>query len=156
VLLHDLKVGVWCAVSALMITGCRVFSRNKKFRTLCQIVSPFFDQLMDEEESCGNFMRCNATAFNVNSSVDALDEVLANEIKSRIVASAVARFKCLSVYLWSTLKDKNMYVNNLHWLEELQEIIRYEIFAISLQHLRPVSRNIFLRCDICLETGLSR
>jgi hypothetical protein len=34
---HDLKDGVWCAVSALMITGCRVFSQNSKLRTFREI-----------------------------------------------------------------------------------------------------------------------
>jgi hypothetical protein len=39
------------------------------------IPSPFFDQLTSEEKSHEHFMQDNAMAHNVNSFMDALDEV---------------------------------------------------------------------------------
>jgi hypothetical protein len=39
------------------------------------ILSPFFNQLTDEEKSYGHFMQDNATAHTANNSVVALDEV---------------------------------------------------------------------------------
>jgi hypothetical protein len=39
------------------------------------ILSPFFSQVTDEEKLYGHFMKDNATARTVNSSVVALEEV---------------------------------------------------------------------------------
>jgi hypothetical protein len=39
------------------------------------ILSPFFDQLTDEEKLCGHFMQDNATAYTVSNPMHALDEV---------------------------------------------------------------------------------
>jgi hypothetical protein len=54
------------------------------------------------------------------------------------------------VYLGGTLKEK-VYVSSPHTLEQLQENIRPKIYAVSVQQLRHVSRNIVSQCEACLE-----
>jgi thiamine phosphate synthase YjbQ (UPF0047 family) len=46
---------------------------SKHYVTL--VLSPFFDQLTDEEKSYRHFMQDNATAHTANNTMVALDEV---------------------------------------------------------------------------------
>jgi hypothetical protein len=46
------------------------------------ILSPFFDQLTDEEKSYGHFMQDNATAHTANNYMVALDEVFGERVIS--------------------------------------------------------------------------
>lgn len=56
--LHDLKVGIWCAVSVQRINGPMPFSKtlNSK-RCVKLILLPFFDVLTKGEELYGHFMQ---------------------------------------------------------------------------------------------------
>jgi hypothetical protein len=150
--LHDLKVGVWCAISARRIIGPVFFHETiNSERYVRLILSPFFDQLTDEEKSYGHFMQDNATAHTANNSMVALDEVFGERVISRgLWPPRSPDLNPCDFYLWGTLKEK-VYVNNPHSLEELQENIRHEISTIPVQQIGRVSRNIFSRCEACLE-----
>jgi hypothetical protein len=77
--LHVLKVGVWCVISAEDNWAC-VFSTSSSKHFVTLILSPFFDQLTDENKLYRHFMQDNAMAHTANSSVVALHEFLGNEL----------------------------------------------------------------------------
>jgi hypothetical protein len=52
-------------------------------RYVILILSPFFDQQTDEDQSYGHFMQDNATAHTANNSMVALDEVFGERVISR-------------------------------------------------------------------------
>jgi hypothetical protein len=72
--LHDLKVGVWCAISVEDNAALSFHETINSKHYVRLILSPFFDELTDEK-LYGHFMQDNATAHTVNSSTVALDEV---------------------------------------------------------------------------------
>jgi hypothetical protein len=75
------------------------------------------------------------------NSVDALDEVFDQQVKSRgMWPPQLPDLNPCDFYLCGMLKGK-VYVKNLHSLEELQENIRHDIL--------PFPYNSF---DVCLET----
>jgi hypothetical protein len=47
------------------------------------ILSTFFDELIDEEKSCGNVMQDNKTAHTTKDSIKELDKVLGKRVISR-------------------------------------------------------------------------
>jgi hypothetical protein len=131
--LHDLKVGVWCAISARrIIEPVFVHETINSERYVRLILSPFFDQLTDEEKSYGHFMQDNATVHTANNSMVALDEVFGERVISRGLWPPRSHdLNPCDFYLWGTLKEK-VYVKNPHSLEELQENIKHEISAIPV------------------------
>jgi hypothetical protein len=53
-------------------------------------------------------------------------------------------------YLWGNLKRK-VYKNNPRSIEALQAEITRVIGSIAMDELQRVSRNLFLRCEACLQ-----
>jgi hypothetical protein len=73
------------------------------------ILSPFFNQLTDEEKSYGHFIQDNATAHTVNNSVVAFDEVFGERVISRGLWPPQSHsLNPCDLYLWRTLKEKCM------------------------------------------------
>jgi hypothetical protein len=61
--LHDLKVGVWCAISVRRTIQPMSFHKTiNSERYVRLILSLFFSQLTDEEKLYGHFVQDNATA----------------------------------------------------------------------------------------------
>jgi hypothetical protein len=81
--LHDLKIGVWSAISVqrkIQLLSFHEIINSKCYEKL--ILSLFFGQLIDGENLYGNFMQDNATAHMVNNSVIALDKVFGKRVTS--------------------------------------------------------------------------
>lgn len=63
--MHDLEVGVWCAISERRITGGQHFQRNNKLQTLCEInYVTLLPSTQRNKYSYRNVMRDNATAHS--------------------------------------------------------------------------------------------
>lgn len=61
--LHDLKFGGFCAISAWKIIRPLIFHKTISSEHYVRLIlSPFFNQLADDEKSYGHFMQDNATA----------------------------------------------------------------------------------------------
>jgi hypothetical protein len=55
--MHDLQVGLWCVINAWRKPGPNFFyDETNPERRVRFILSPFFDQLNDEDKSYGHFM----------------------------------------------------------------------------------------------------
>jgi hypothetical protein len=80
--LHDLKVGVWSAISAQSTIQPMSFHKTiNSERYVRLILTPFFSQLTDEK-SYGYFMKDNITVHTANNSMVALDEVFSEQVIS--------------------------------------------------------------------------
>jgi hypothetical protein len=115
--LHDVKLGVWCAISARRITGLVIFHEAiNSERYVRLILSPFYIQQTNEEKSYAHFVQDNATAHIANNSMVALDNVFGERIISPgLWPPQSPDLNSCDFYLWGTLKEK-VYVNNPHIL----------------------------------------
>lgn len=155
--LHDVKVGVWCAVSAKKIIGPIFFNETiNSERYIQQILEPFFLELSPNEKFHGYFQQDGATAHTANATINRITEVFEDRIISRnCPVPWPARSPDLNpcdFYLWGKLKDV-AYKNNPRTAEELQENIRSSVQAITKEELFLVSNNLLKRADKVLEAG---
>jgi inhibitor of nuclear factor kappa-B kinase subunit alpha len=150
--LHDIKIGVWCAVSARRIIGPIFYHETvNSDRYVRHILEPFFEQLTDDERQYGYFQQDNATAHTARNSISALQEVF----DDRIISTGLwpPRSPDLSVcdfYLWGNLKGK-VYRNTSRTAEALQNEIRNVVASISADELQRVSQGFLRRCEACLR-----
>lgn len=146
--LHDVKIGVWCAISARRIIGPIFFRETiNADRYIDLILRPFFQELTEEERSNGYFMQDNATAHTANRSMEVIREVFEDRVVNYPPRSP--DLNPCDYYLWGMLKGK-VYVNNPHTREQLQENITQVISNITRAEIRRVSGNLFTRCQACL------
>lgn len=151
---HDPKVGVWCAVSARKVIGPVFFEETiNSYRYVELILLPFFQELTKEEKLYGFFMQDSTMAHTADFSMAVLEEVFGERlITCGLWPPRSPDLNPCDYYLWGTLKDR-VYVNSPHSLQELKENIQREIADVSSAELRHVWRNIFRRCEACLEAG---
>jgi hypothetical protein len=63
--LHDIKVGVWCAMSARRVIGPIFFGDTVDTdRHVSDILEPFFQEVTEEETRYGYFQQDSTTAHN--------------------------------------------------------------------------------------------
>lgn len=157
--LHDLKVGVWCAVSARRIIGPIFFHQTvNSERYIANIFNPFVAALTEEETTYGYFQQDGATAHTSRRTMDHIHTIftpdrVVSRGQSDLSPSWPPRSPDLSVcdyFLWGTLKAK-VYRNNPHCLQELQQNISDEIAAIPAVQLRSAFRNLLTRAQRCQE-----
>jgi hypothetical protein len=78
--LHDIKVGVWCAVSAQRVIGPIFFGDTVNFdRYVSDILELFFQELTEEETRYGYFQQDSATAHTACNSMHCLRDVFDDE-----------------------------------------------------------------------------
>jgi hypothetical protein len=151
--LHDLKIGVWCAISARKTIQPVSFTKqpipNVMWDRFCH---PSSINWLIKRNCTGIYAKqCTHNTHIANNSVVALDEIFGERIISwGMWPPRSPDLNPCDFYLWGTLKEK-VYINNPHSLEELQANIRHEISAVPIQQLRRVSVNIFSLWDACLE-----
>jgi hypothetical protein len=81
--LHDLKVGVWCVISAQRTIQPVLFHETINLQRYVRLIlSSIFGQLIGEEKSYGYFMQDNAVVYTENNSIVALDKVFGKRIIS--------------------------------------------------------------------------
>lgn len=156
--LHDVKVGVWCAISASRVIGPIFFEDTiNSNRYIEQILEPFAAELTPQERYYGYFMQDGAPAHTADRSIASIRGVFGDNVISkgpdptRWPPRSPDLNKC-DFYLWGSLKAK-AYRNNPHTLEELKESIREGIAEISGEELRRVDANMLVRCQSCLNNG---
>jgi hypothetical protein len=150
--IHSEKVGVWCALSLRRITGPIFFHETvNSDRYVNNILSPFFNQLTDEETQYGYFQQDNATAHTANAAMVAIWEVFEDRIISRgLWPPRPPDLSTCDFYLWETKKGK-VYKNNPRSTEDMQNEITCVIGSITVAEIQKVSQNLFRRCEACLR-----
>jgi hypothetical protein len=75
IVLHDIKIGIWCAVSPRQIIGpvCHEILNLDSYGR--NIFEPFFEQLIDGERQYGNFQQDSAAVNAARNSVSVLQKV---------------------------------------------------------------------------------
>jgi hypothetical protein len=78
--LHDIKVGVWRAVSARRVIGPIFLGDTvNSNRYVSDILEPFFQELTEQETRYGYFQQDRATAYTALNSMQRLRDVFDNE-----------------------------------------------------------------------------
>lgn len=149
--LHDLKIGVWCAVNAYRIIGPIFFANTvngQRYRNT--IIKPFLEYLCDIECTQAYFQQDSATAHTADLSLQLIEEIFEDRVISKgLWPPRSPDLTVCDFYLWGNLKNK-VYRNNPHTLEELKDNIRREIAAISEEELMRVNGNFLRRCERCV------
>jgi hypothetical protein len=155
-LLHPVKVGVWCTLSARRIVGPVFFNETINCEIYVQVIlGQFFPELTEEESFYGWFQQDSATAHIARMSMQALSDVLGDRIiSSGIWTERSPDLNPCDFLFWDCLKDK-VYSSN-HRTEELKENIRREISNIPTEHLQKINQNLFRRCEECLRVEEQR
>jgi hypothetical protein len=126
-LLHPVKVGAWCTLSA-RIVGPVFFNETINCERYVQVIlGQFFSELTEEESLYGWFQEDSAVIFGQH----------------------VHLILILAICFWGCLKDK-VYSSNPRTEEEKENIHR-EIANIPAEQLQKVNQNLFRRCKECLR-----
>lgn len=152
--LHPIKIGVWVAISRRRIIGPIFFNETitaEIYRQ--QILSPFLEQLHDDEFQQGYFQQDGATAHTANATLDFLNEYYDDRVISRgRWPPRSPDLTPLDFYLFGSLKN-SIYKNRLHTVEELQEAIENKIASISEDELHNVFNNLKKRVNMCIANA---
>ena len=82
--LHDVKIGVWCAIGDERITGLIFFRDTVDSRTYRNgILAPFFRELTDRERDLPFFQEESATAHTADISMREIEFAFHDRIISR-------------------------------------------------------------------------
>jgi hypothetical protein len=152
--LHDIKVDVWCAVSARRVIGPIFFEDTvNSDRYVSDILEPFFQDVTEEETRHGYFQQDSTTAHMACSSMQRLRGVFDDD--GQIISQSLRPphstnlFIC-DFYLWSNLKGK-VYKNNPQTADALKTEIRNIVRSINGNELKRVLRNLMTRCKACIR-----
>lgn len=150
--LHDLKVGVWIAISRSRIVGPIFFHdtiNSQRYRD--NILTPFTESLtLHEIQNCF-FQQDGATAHTAKESLDFLRHWFDDRIISKNLWPP--RSPDLSppdFYVWGAAKAC-VYKDSPETIEELQAAIRNFINSVNLPTLQKVFESKCRRVNKCLE-----
>lgn len=150
--LHPLKVGIWVAMSRRRIIGPIFFYETvngRRYRT--DILSPFMEQLHDDELELGNFQQDGAPAHIAGETLRFLGEFYDNRIISRgLWPPRSPDLTPLDYYFFGKLKN-NIFKSRMHDLNELQEAIVRETQRVTVVELQNVFENMKRRVNLCIE-----
>jgi hypothetical protein len=120
-------------------------------RYVNNILEPFFQTLTEEEKQHAYFQQNNATAHTSQHFMEALCEIFGERIKSQgLWPPHSPDLSVCDFYLWEKLKQ-NVYRNNPHTLEALENEIRSVIHDITEGELQRVSQNFLHQCQACFD-----
>ena len=150
--LHDMKIGVWCALSRKRIIGPIFFEETinaDRYKSL--ILEPFIAELDESEIQCAWFQQDGATAHTAKKTLAFLEEFFADRIISKgLWPPRSPDLNPLDFYLWGSLKGK-VYRNRPRTLAELKAAITDEVNQISEEELGAVMDNLLKRIDVCIK-----
>lgn len=120
--LHPIKIGVWIAMSRRRIIGPIFFNKNINAVNY-QFLSPFIEQLHDDELLHGYFQQDGATAHTARTTM----VYLSHYFQERIISTGrwsprSPDLTPLDSFMFGYLKNV-VYANRLHTVEELQDSI---------------------------------
>jgi hypothetical protein len=107
VLLHPVKFGVWCVVSA-RIVGLVFFNETVNCKRYVQVIlGYFFPELTEEERLYGLFQKDSATPHTVCTSMQALFDAFGDRlISSGIWPARSPDYNPCVFFFWGCLKGK--------------------------------------------------
>jgi hypothetical protein len=151
--LHDIKVGVWCAVSAWRVIGPIFFEDAvNSDRYVSDILEPFFQELTEKDTRYGYFQQDSATAHTARNSMQRLWDVFDDEqiISQGLWPPHSPDLSICDFHLWGNLKGK-VYKNNPWTAYALKTEIRNTVRSINGDELQRVFRNLMTRCEACIR-----
>jgi hypothetical protein len=146
--LHDIKIGVWCAVSVRRIIGPIFYHETvNSDRHVRNILVPFFEQLNDDERQYVYFQQDSATAHTARNSMSALQDMFdGRNISTGFWPPRSSDLSVCEFYLWGKLKGK-VCRNTPRTAEALQNEIRNVVASISADELQRVSQRFLRRYE---------
>ena len=149
---HDLKIGVWCAVSRTKIVGPIFFEST--LNTDVHILEQFNDQLTPQDKMQFFFRQDGATYHTSHRSLTRAHDMFTEErtISKELWLPRSPDLSVCNFYLWGTLKQK-VYANNPHNLDQLKENITNAIRRITREELQAVSANVVKRAQKCIDVS---
>ena len=121
--LHNLKIGVWCAMSGFRIITRFFHQTVNAERYVQDLFNPFVAELTEDERLYGYFQQDGATAHTALAALSRVHEVFGEERTINRGSATLWRSRSPELspcdfYLWGKLKSQ-VYSNNPHTLEEL-------------------------------------
>ena len=116
--LHDVKIGVWCAISGRRIIGPIFYDGTiNAQRYVDLILQPFFAEVTEEERDHAYFMQDNATAHTAHISMREIVDVFEDRIVSRgLWPPRSPDINPCDFYLWGKLKSVVMPTISIPWM----------------------------------------
>ena len=159
-LLHEQKIGIWCAMSRQRIIG-PVFFENTitADRYITDILEPFIAQLTEDEIEYAWFQQDGASAHTANVSLNFLEQFFADRIISRRIPEhqwppRSPDLTPLDFHLWGFLKEK-IFINKPQSLDDVKQVIETEIQKITPAALEAVFDNMVKRINLCRDIAVS-
>jgi hypothetical protein len=152
------KIGVWAAISQHRIIGPYFFQGNingERYRA--EILTPFLNELHDDELIYGYFQQDGATAHTTGATINFLSNFYADRLISRNTLNNWPPRSCdltpCDFFLWPFLKN-SIYNTPINDLAELQNRIRMKIDQINedpvvLEHV--IRNGVRRRATLCLQ-----
>lgn len=152
--LHPQKIGVWVAISRRRIIGPIFFNQNVNANFYVHnILTPFTEQLHDDEIRQGYFQQDNATAHTARISINFLRQFYDNRlISDNLWPARSPDLTSPDFFLFSYLKN-TVFQNPMENLNQLQDAITAACEQVTPQMLISVSNNMKKRVRLCLENN---
>nr|XP_008198792.1 PREDICTED: uncharacterized protein LOC103314449 [Tribolium castaneum] len=155
--LHPEKIGVWAAISKRRIVGPIFFQGTlTAVRYREEILTPFIEELHDDELREGLFQQDGATAHCTAETLDFLRTFFDDRIISRNTANDYPPRSCdltpCDFYLWPRIKN-SIFVTPIPTIDELRRRIQQKINEINENplELTNVLNSVRRRCVMCVE-----
>jgi len=151
--LHPLKVGLWVAISRRRIFYV-FFEQNVTANNYIEnMLTPFVQQLHDDEITQGYFQQDKATAHTAHATIDFLRQFYDDRIiDQNLWPSHSPDISVPDFFLFSYLKNR-VYQHDPQNLEELRNAISEEIETITPAIMSNVYENLKKRIRLCLQNG---
>ena len=148
--LHDLKIGVWCALSGNRIIGPIFFNETVNTNVHLQVYSDFSAQLTPKEKRYAYFQQDGNTCHTSDLSLTTIHTVFTAErtIGKGLWPPRSPDLSPCDYFLWGFLKSR-VYHNNPRTIDTLKNNIRQEISNIPQRVLRNVFNNMLKRAELC-------